>query len=96
VIKSSADQGTSDLLHGDDTKAARRFPKTLWRRIQQKLIILDTATTLKDLWALPGNRLKALRGTQRGRFSIRVNEQYRLTFRFEGGNGHEVRCEDCH
>jgi proteic killer suppression protein len=96
VIKSFADQGTSELLHGDDTKAARRFPRTLWRRIQQKLIILDTATTLKDLWALPGNRLKALRGTQRGRFSIRVNEQYRLTFRFEGGNGHEVRCEDCH
>ena len=96
MIKSFADQGTSDLLYGDDTRAARRFPKTLWRRIQQKLIILDTATALKDLSALPGNRLEALRGAQRGRFSIRVNEQYRLTFRFEGGHCHEVRCEDYH
>jgi len=65
-------------------------PKTLWRRVQQKLIILDTAGSLKDLSALPGNRLEALRGTQRGRLSIRVNEQYRSTFRFEGGNCHEV------
>jgi len=96
VIKSFADQGTGDLLYGDDTRAARRFPKTLWRRIQQKLIVLDTASTLKDPSALPGNRLEALRGTQRGRFSVRVNEQYRLTFRFEGGNCHEVRCEGYH
>ena len=96
MIKSFADQGTSDLLYGDDTRAARRFPKPLWRRIQQQLIVLDTADTLKDLSALSGNRLEALRGTQRGRFRMRVNEPYRLTFRFEGGNCHEVRCEDDH
>ena len=96
MIKSFADQGTADLLYGDDTKAARRFPRILWRRIQQKLIVLDTASVLGDLTALPGNRLEALRGTQRGRYSIRVNERYRLTFRFEGRDCHEVRCEDYH
>lgn len=96
MIKSFADQGTADLLYGDDTRAARRFQKSLWRRIQQKLIVLDTATTLGDLAALPGNRLEALSGGQRGRYSIRVNQQYRLTFRFEGRDCHEVRCEDYH
>ncbi|MGE5198401.1 MAG: type II toxin-antitoxin system RelE/ParE family toxin [Rhodospirillaceae bacterium] len=96
MIKSFADRGTADLFFGDDTKAARRFPGHLWRRIQQKLIILDTATQLRDLAALPGNRLEPLKGGQKGRLSVRVNAQFRLTFRFEDGDCFEVRCEDCH
>lgn len=96
MIASFLDSGTADLFYGQDTKAARRFPKELWPRIQRKLIILDTAKTLQDLAALPGNRLEALKGTQKGRHSIRVNDQYRLTFRFAGPDCHEVRCEDYH
>jgi toxin HigB-1 len=96
VIKSFTDRGTADLFYGDDTKTARRFPRDLRRRIQQKLIILDTARQLADLAALPGNRLEPLKGDQKGRSSIRVNEQYRLTFRFDDGDCFEVRCEDYH
>ncbi len=96
MIKSFTDRGTADLFYGDNTKAARRFPRNLWRRIQQKLIILDTARQLEDLAALPANRLESLRGDQRGRSSIRVNDQYRLTFLFDDGDCFEVRCEDYH
>jgi proteic killer suppression protein len=96
VIRSFSDGGTADLLYGDDTRAARRFPKDLWPRIQRKLIILDTAKQLGDLAAVPGNRLEALRGDQKGRCSIRVNDQFRLTFRFVGPDCYEVRCEDYH
>lgn len=96
VIRSFSDAGTADLLYGADTKAARRFPKELWPRIQRKLIILDTAKQLGDLAALPGNKLEALKGDQKGRYSIRVNDQFRLTFRFVGPDCHEVRCEDYH
>jgi proteic killer suppression protein len=96
VIRSFSDRGTADLMYADDTKAARRFPRDLWPRIQRKLIILDTAKQLGDLAALPGNRLEALRGDQKGRYSIRVNDQFRLTFRFSAPDCYEVCCEDYH
>lgn len=96
MIRWFADEGTADIFYGLDTKAARRFPKTLWRRIQRKLIVLDTAKRLSDLAGLPGNRLESLKGILKDRHSIRVNEQYRLTFRFDGTDCHEVRCEDYH
>lgn len=54
------------------------------------------AQRLMDLRSPPGNRLEALKGSQRGRHSIRVNEQYRITLRWEGNHAYEVRCEDYH
>jgi len=64
--------------------------------VQRKLKWLDVAHGLLDLASPPGNRLEALKGDQKGRHSIRVNDQYRLTFRWEGNNAYEVRCEDHH
>ena len=58
--------------------------------------MLTAATVLGDLRSPPGNRLEALHGDLAGRYSIRVNDQYRITFRFEGGNAHDVVCEDYH
>ena len=58
--------------------------------------MLDVAHRLIDLSSPPGNRLEALGGGRRGRHSIRVNDQYRLTFRWEGNHAYEVRCEDYH
>lgn len=96
MVKSFADPGTADLFHDLYTRAARRFPKDVWRRIQKKLIVLDTAQRLADIGALPGSRIEVLKGDQAGRHSIRVNDRYRLTFRFDAGDCYEVRCEDCH
>jgi len=96
VIRSFADPGTEDVFYGADTKAARRLPKTLWPLARRKLDMVHAARSLTDLRMPPGNRLEALRGDQRGRHSIRVNDRYRITFRFDDGGAWEVRCEDYH
>lgn len=57
---------------------------------------LDVAARLDDLIAPAGNRLEKLRGDHAGRHSIRINGQYRVTFRWEEGDAHEVRVEDYH
>jgi proteic killer suppression protein len=96
MILSFGDQATADIFTERSTRAARRLPAALWPVIRRKLKWLDVAHRLSDLASPPGNRLEALKGEQRGRHSIRVNDQYRLTFRWEGSDAHEVRCEDYH
>lgn len=96
MIRSFSDRATEDVFYGEDSKRARRLPKTLWSLIRRKLDVMQSATCLEDLRTPPGNRLEALKSDQAGRHSIRVNEQYRITFRFESGDAWEVRCEDYH
>jgi proteic killer suppression protein len=96
VIVSFADRTTEDIFHGRDTKAARRLPVTLWTRIQNKLDMLNAAFSLHDLRTPPSNRLEKLRSDLEGFYSIRVNEQYRIVFRFEEGDCRDVRCTDYH
>jgi proteic killer suppression protein len=96
VIQSFGDQTTADLFREEATKAARRIPVALWPVAKRKLKMVDVAQALDDLRSPPGNRLEALKGGQRGRHSIRVNDQCRLTFRWEGNHAYEVRCEDYH
>jgi toxin HigB-1 len=96
VIRSFDDAATEDVFYGVDTKSARRLPRGIWPVIRRKLDLLRAARTLTDLRTPPGNRLESLRGDQAGRHSIRVNDQYRITFRFENGDAGEVRCEDYH
>jgi proteic killer suppression protein len=96
VIASFADEATSDVFNGVNTKEARKLAKDVWLVMRRKLDMVNAAAALGDLRVPPGNRLEALRGDQQGRHSIRVNDQYRITFRFEGGNAHDVRCEDYH
>jgi len=96
VIQSFADETTADLFRARNTRAARRVPADIWRIVQRKLKALDVAARLDDLRIPAGNRLEVLKGDQAGRHSIRVNEQYRVTFRWEQGHAHEVRVEDYH
>jgi toxin HigB-1 len=96
VIQSFADAATRDVFDGSDSKAARRIPKAIWPVVRRKLDLVNRATSLQDLAAAPGNRLEALKGDQRGRHRIRVNDRYRITFRFVDGQVHHVRCEDYH
>jgi proteic killer suppression protein len=72
------------------------MPRELWRVIQRKLKLLDSAARLDDLVVPAGNRLELLKGDQSGRHSIRVNAQYRVTFRWENGDAYEVAVEDDH
>lgn len=72
------------------------MPRDLWRVIQRKLKVLDAAARIDDLLVPAGNRLERLKGRQSSRHSIRVNDQYRVTFRWESGNAYEVGVEDYH
>lgn len=96
MIQSFVDATTEDIFNGKDSKAARKIEKVIWPVVRRKLDMLGAAVRLDDLRVPPGNRLEALKGDQKGRHSIRVNERWRITFRFEDGNSHEVCCEDYH
>jgi len=92
---SKADCG--DIFHGGRSKAARRcLPPELWAAARRKLDRLDQAREPRDLADPPGNRLEALKGDYAGFFSIRVNDQYRIVFRFERGDARDIRVVDYH
>jgi proteic killer suppression protein len=96
VIQSFGDETTVDLFRDRNTRAARRIPREVWRLAQRKLKALDVAARLEDLTIPAGNRLERLKGDQAGRHSIRINDQYRVTFLWEQGHAYEVRVEDYH
>ena len=96
MIQTFADGTTADLFRERNTRAARRIPRELWRVVQRKLKLLDAAARLDDLMIPAGNRLEVLKGDQAGRHSIRINDKYRVTFRWENGHAYEVRVEDYH
>jgi proteic killer suppression protein len=94
VIGTFADAATEDLWNGRDTKAARRIPKAIWPVVRRKLDLLNRVTRLDALRVPPGSRLEALHGARAGSYSIRVNDQYRITFAFREEDAYEVCCED--
>ena len=96
MIRTFGDDASADVFFGRETKAARRLPKPLWPVVRRKLDALHQARTLQDLRLPSGNRLEALKGDRTGYFSLRVNEQYRITFRFEEGKADDVAFEDYH
>jgi proteic killer suppression protein len=96
VIASFGDQATADLYHGARTRRARSFPADLAPTALRKLDMLNAAHALSDLRSPPGNRLERLRGKWRSFHSIRVNEQWRVVFRWSEGQAHEVRLIDYH
>jgi proteic killer suppression protein len=96
MIRTIADDTTTDIWNGVNSKAARRVPRALWPVIRRKLDQIDAVTQLAELRVPPGNRLHALSGDLAGHHAIRVNDQYRVIFRFEGHDAHDVRCTDYH
>jgi proteic killer suppression protein len=97
VIRSFAGSGTEDLYNGLNTKEARSIcPRELWGVARRKLDQLDAVETLQELRIPPGNRLEALKGDRQGWFSIRINQQYRLCFRWSEGGPTDVEIEDYH
>ena len=96
MIASFGDGATEDIFNGENTKAARRIPVEVWKTASRKLDMLNAAHELRDLMMPPGNRLESLRGTLAGKYSIRVNDQFRIVFRWKDGNAHEVRITDYH
>jgi toxin HigB-1 len=96
VIRAFADDTTRDIWNGVNSKAARRIPRALWPIVQRKLDQIDSVTKLENLRVPPGNRLHALVDDLAGYHAIRVNDQYRIVFRFAGHDVYDVRCTDYH
>ena len=96
MIVSFGDKATEDLYHGRATARGRRFPPDVVGTALRKLDIINAARDLKDLQAPPGNRLEALKGDLKSFHSIRVNEQWRVVFPWQGVDAHDVRLTDCH
>jgi proteic killer suppression protein len=92
VIDSFADKETARIWRGE---VSRRLPREIQDTARRKLRMLANAKSLEDLRCPPGNRLEALKGDRRGRWSLRVNDQWRITFRWSNG-AHEVAIEDYH
>ena len=96
MIRTFADDTTRDIWNGVNSGAARRVPRAIWSVVRRKLDQLDAVTAIGDLRVPPGNRLHALSANLAGYHAIRVNEQYRLIFRFEGHDAYDVQCTDYH
>ena len=96
MIRTLADDTTRDIWNGVNSKAARRIPREIWPAVRRKLDQIDAVARLDDLKIPPGNRLHALAGDRRGFRAVRVNDQYRIVFRFEGADAFDVRCTDYH
>lgn len=91
------DKGTEDIFNGAASKAARKVcPQSLWRIASRKLELLDSVVYRDELKVPPGNRLEALSGDRKGQHSIRVNEQYRICFRWTEAGPDEVELTDYH
>lgn len=96
MIVSFGDRATEDLYHNRPTSRARRFPPDIVDLALVKMDLLNGAAAVRDLRSPPGNRLEALRGDLKGYQSIRVNEQWRLVFRWKDNNAHDVQLMDYH
>ena len=97
MIQSFKTAGTEDIFNGRRTKAARSTcPQSLWKIAARKLDQLDSVTALQELHIPPGNRLEALKGDRQGQHSIRMNDQYRLCFRWTDTGPADVEIVDYH
>jgi toxin HigB-1 len=95
-IVSFSDRGTEDIYDGTDSKAARAtLPSELHRRAGRVLDQLDAAVSLRSL-SLPGLRLEKLKGDRRGQHSVRINDQYRICFRWTDTGVDDVQIVDYH
>ncbi len=93
MIESFASEETEKIFRG---QVSRKFPKDIQRTARRKLIYLDDAENLQDLLAPPGNRLEKLKGDRAGQHSIRINDQWRICFKWSSNKAKDVEIVDYH
>ena len=97
MINSFRNRGIEDIFNGLDTRFARQIcPRNLWRIVRRKLDQINRVRELRELAIPPGNRLESLRGDRAGQYSIRINDQFRICFRWEEGDAYEIEITDYH
>ena len=93
MLKSFCDRYTERLFQ---RLPGRKWATGVQRAALRKLLILDAAGQISDLRVPPGNRLEKLRGDRAGQYSIRINDQWRICFRWRGGDAYDVEIVDYH
>jgi toxin HigB-1 len=93
MIRSFSCRETEGIWQG---RSSRKLPRDVQDRALRKLRQLDAAKTLEDLRNPPGNRLEALKGNRTGQMSIRINDQWRICFRWSSGDAERVEIADYH
>jgi proteic killer suppression protein len=93
MIRTFANNATAAIYLNKFTKG---LPREIQLAARRKLAMLDLADTLESLRSPPGNRLEALRADRKGQWSVRINGQWRLCFRFENGEAYDVEVVDYH
>ncbi|NRB38122.1 MAG: type II toxin-antitoxin system RelE/ParE family toxin [Pseudomonadales bacterium] len=97
MIVSFKNRASEDIFNGVSSRQARKgCPQALWRITQRKLDLLDSVIELEELRVPPGNRLEPLSGDRRGQHSIRINEQYRICFKWAASGPFDVEVTDYH
>ncbi len=97
MIESFKNKATEDIFNGIASKSARKAcPQALWPVATRKLDQLDSVVVLEELKIPPGNRLEALSGKRNGQYSIRINQQYRICFKWGDSGPFEVEITDYH
>ena len=97
MIVTFNNQATEDIYNGVASKLARKVcPQSIWRVAVRKLDQLDSVIVLEELKIPPGNRLEVLSGDRKGEFSIRINEQYRICFKWGESGPYDVEVTDYH
>ena len=93
MIKTFRDKETEKILN---RLLSRKLPQTMPHLARRKLVLLDAATELDVLRVPPGNRLEALKGDRKGQHSIRINDQWRICFKWKTGDAYDVEIADYH
>ncbi len=93
MIRSFKDKQTEKLF---ESSRSRRIPTEIMERARRKLMSLHAAHVLDDLRVPPSNHLERLKGDREGQYSIRINDQWRICFRFEDGDAFDVEICDYH
>jgi toxin HigB-1 len=97
TIRNFKTKGTEDINYGRATKEAlRTLPKELHHKAQIKLARLGAVTSIQDLQEIRGNRFEKLKGERQGQYSIRINDQYRICFKWEEEDAVDVEIIDYH
>jgi len=96
-IRNFKTKGTEDINYGKGTRDAfRTLPKELHRKARIKLARLGAVTCFQDLQEIRGNRFEKMKGERKDQYSIRINDQYRICFKWEKSNAVDVEIVDYH
>ena len=93
MIKSFRDKETEKIFN---RHFSRKLPQNTQHVVRKKLVMLDAATELNALCIPPGNRLETLKDNRKGQHSIRINDQWRICFKWKSGDAYDVEITDYH